>query len=298
MPAARFRLDGPLDLFRTLWPVRRGLHDPTTRFAADGVWRATRTADGPATMRLRVRGGWLEAETWGPGAELALAAAPELAGLADRPDDLEPRDALVRDVKRRLPGLRLPRAGAVLETLVPSIIDQKVTGLEARRAYAGIVRSFGERAPGPAALMLPPRAEHLAALPYFAFHRFGIERRRADTIRRACALADRIEAAGRTGTAELRRRLLSIEGIGEWTAAEVTRLALGDPDAVSVGDYHVPSLVTWSFAGEPRGNDARMLELLEPYRGQRARVVRLLEVGGSWSPRRGPRMPPREIAAI
>jgi len=298
VPTARFHLDGQLDLFRTLWPVRRGLHDPTTRFVPGGVWRATRTAEGPATTHLSVRAGWLEVEAWGPGAETALAAARGLAGLEDRPGELEPRDAVVRQIARRLPGLRLPRTRCVVETLVPSIIDQKVTGLEARRAYAGLVRSFGERAPGPTRLLLPPDAVRLAELPYYAYHRFGIERRRAETIRRACALAPRIEAAGHAGPAELARRLLSIDGIGAWTAAEVTRLALGDPDAVSVGDYHVPSLVTWSLAREPRGTDARMLELLEPYLGQRARVVRLLEVGGSWPPRRGPRMPPRAIASI
>ena len=298
MTAIRIGLDHPLDLQRTLWPVRRGLQDPTTRFAADGVWRASRTAAGPATVRLWVRDGCLEVDAWGPGAERALAAAPGLAGLEDRPQDLEPRDRVIGELQRRLAGLRLPRAGSVLETLVPSIIDQKVTGLEARRSYAGLVRWFGERAPGPAALHLPPDPARLAELPYFEYHRFGIERRRADTIRRACALSDRLERAGQLGSGELRARLMAIEGIGEWTAGEVVRLALGDPDSVSVGDYHVPSLVTWSLAGEPRGTDARMLELLEPYRGQRARVVRLLEVGGSWAPRRGPRMPPREIAAI
>ncbi len=91
------------------------------------------------------------------------------------------------------------------------------------------------------------------------------------------------------------RLLLAIPGVGPWTAGEVGRAALGDPDAVSVGDYHLPSLVAWLLAGERRADDARMLELLEPYRGQRGRVIRLLEAAGTWPPRRGPRMPARSI---
>jgi 3-methyladenine DNA glycosylase/8-oxoguanine DNA glycosylase len=75
------------------------------------------------------------------------------------------------------------------------------------------------------------------------------------------------------------------------------RVALGDPDAVSVGDYHIPSLVAWALAGERKADDARMLELLEPYRGQRGRVQRLLEVSGIYPERHGPRMTPRDITA-
>jgi 3-methyladenine DNA glycosylase/8-oxoguanine DNA glycosylase len=76
------------------------------------------------------------------------------------------------------------------------------------------------------------------------------------------------------------------------------RSAFGDPDAISVGDFHIPNSVAWALAREPRADDARMLELLEPYRGQRGRVQRLLEVGRITAPRYGPRMSPRRIAAI
>jgi 3-methyladenine DNA glycosylase/8-oxoguanine DNA glycosylase len=84
-------------------------------------------------------------------------------------------------------------------------------------------------------------------------------------------------------------RLRAYPGIGPWTAAEVTLRALGDPDAVSVGDFHLPNVVAFALAGEPRGDDARMLELLEPWRGHRARVVRLLEASGIEAPKFGPR---------
>jgi 3-methyladenine DNA glycosylase/8-oxoguanine DNA glycosylase len=94
------------------------------------------------------------------------------------------------------------------------------------------------------------------------------------------------------------RLLCATPGIGPWTVAETTRLAHGDPDAVSVGDYHIPNLVAWALAGEPRADDARMLELLEPYRGQRGRVQRLLEASGIRAPRYGPRLAPRRIADL
>ena len=95
---------------------------------------------------------------------------------------------------------------------------------------------------------------------------------------------------------DARKRLSALPGIGAWTAAEVALVALGDADAVSVGDYHLPDQVAWALAGEPRADDARMLELLEPWRGHRGRVLRLLGAGAGAAPRHGPRMPLRSIA--
>jgi 3-methyladenine DNA glycosylase/8-oxoguanine DNA glycosylase len=167
--------------------------------------------------------------------------------------------------------------------------------VEARAAFRGIIARYGEPAPGPGGLRLQPTAATLAALPYFAFHQFGIERRRADLIRRGGQLAPRLEAAS---PAETYARLGAVTGIGPWTLAEVGRIAFGDPDAISVGDYHLPNLVAWALAREPRADDARMLELLEPYRGQRGRIQRLLEASGIQAPRYGPRMAPHRIAGI
>nr|MBA2556990.1 DNA-3-methyladenine glycosylase 2 family protein [Chloroflexota bacterium] len=206
--------------------------------------------------------------------------------------------ALLATLQRRLPGLRMTRTGAMLEALVPAVIEQKVTGVEARRAYRRLVRAFGAPAPGPGDLLLPPEPSVLARLPYHAFHPLGLERRRAETIRAACAVAPALEQMLRLTPDQARRRLGLLPGVGPWTAAEATRTAMGDPDAVSVGDYHVPNLVCWALAGEPRGSDARMLELLEPYRGQRGRVVRLLELSGIRPPRYGPRQPPRHISHL
>jgi len=291
------QLRGPLDLHRTLAPLVHGRGDRTIRLERGGAWLAFRTPNGAASLHLAHREPTVVlARAWGPGAEEALLAAPACIGEGDEPDHLEAHHPILRRLQRRHPGLRLPRSGRVFHALLPTVLEQKVTGTEAFRSYAALLRAHGEPAPGPSDLLLPPAPGTLARLPYHAFHPLGVERRRADVIRRAAARATWLEVAPDAGEAS--RRLMSLPGIGPWTAAEVARSAYGDPDAVSVGDYHVPNMVAWALAGEPRADDARMLELLEPYRGQRGRVQRLLEVGRVSAPRYGPRMAPRTIATL
>lgn len=296
MPSRSLQLDRPLDLELTLGPHLRGLHDPAMRLAAGHVVRATRTPDGPATVELRIRGRRLEATAWGPGAEQALAGVPSLVGLTDE-EPFRPTDRLVAELFRRHPGLRIGRTGAVLEALIPAILEQKVTGAQARRGYRGLIAVWGEAAPGPYGLRLLPPPETIARIPYHALHPFDVERRRADLVRVVASRARRFEEIVDLPLPDAYRRLTALHGLGPWTAAEVAVRALGDTDAVSVGDFHLANLVSFAFTGERRGDDARMLELLEPFRPHRARVVRLLEVSGLFPPPRGPRMPHRSIAA-
>ncbi len=297
MPLRSHPLTGPLDLRRTLAPLGRGPGDRTIRFAAARAWWATRTQDGPATVALVHAGDKLRAEAWGPGAERALAGVPALVGLAQDPAALDGAHPAVAHLARRFPGVRIPRTGAVLESLVPAVLEQKVIGEEARRALFELVRRYGEAAPGPPelGLRLPPAAATLAALPYYAYHPLGVERRRAELIRRVASRAAWFEAIVDLPLPEGYARLTAVPGIGPWTAAEVGVRALGDVDAVSIGDFHLPNLVAFALAGEPRGTDARMLELLEPYRGHRALVIRLLELSGIRAPRYGPRLSLRRI---
>ena len=282
----------------TLAPLWLGPRDRQLQLEGSCIRRACRTAAGPAGVELQLAGDRVEAAAWGAGAASALDALPALLGELDDPAALRPRHPLVADLARRLHGLRLTRTGEVFPTLAATIIAQKVTGTEAARSLTAVVRRFGEPAPGPLGLWLAPPPAAIARLPYYDFHPLGLERRRADTLRAAATAADRLELAEKAGPGRLEPHLLALPGVGAWTAAETVRLVQGDPDAVSVGDYNLPNLVTWALAGEPRGDDARMLELLEPYRGQRARVVLLLEMSGLRPPRRGPRMAPRDIASI
>jgi 3-methyladenine DNA glycosylase/8-oxoguanine DNA glycosylase len=299
MPTRRYPLAGPLDLRRTLAPLGRGPADRTIRFAPGRAWRATRTPDGPVSLAITQLAGEVVAEAWGPGADRALDAVPELLGLAGQPAAPVWVHPLLAQLARRFPGVRIPRSRAVIESLVPAILEQKVIGEEARRALLGLVRVHGEPAPGPPelGLRLPPRPEILAGLPYYAYHPFGVERRRAELIRRVAARASWFEAVVDLPLTEAYARLTAVPGIGPWTAAEVGVRALGDPDAVSVGDFHLPNVVAYALAGEARATDARMLELLEPFRGRRALAVRLLELSGIGAPRYGPRLPIRRIQA-
>ena len=289
------RVDEPYDLAATLFPLRRGTGDPTMRIDGRQAWRAVRTPEGPATIRLGHLDGHVRATAWGEGASWALEQAPALVGALDDVSAFEPRDEVMQRVWRAHRGVRLPRALDVVRHLVAAVLEQKVVGLEARRAWRRLSFAVREPAPGPERLVLPPDPARVAELPYFRFHRFGVERRRAEVVRAVCERAAALEALIDGTPEEARVRVERFPGIGPWTSAEVTRLSFGDPDSVSVGDYHLPHVVTWALAGEQRGTDERMLELLEPYRGQRGRVQRLLEASHMSPPAFGPRMEARQI---
>ena len=300
----RWRPGRPVDLDATLGSLRRGSGDPAYRRVDGAVWRATRTPDGVATMRLAVRpgAGEVEASAWGPGAGWALDRLPALLGGDDDPAGFAPQHPLLREVWRRHPGWRVPRTGLVLEALVPSVLEQKVTGREAWRAWRHLVRRYGEAAPGPddvlpAGLRVPPGAEAWRRVPSWEWHRAGVDRARSATVVAAAAVAGRLEEAVSLPADEAARRLRAVPGIGAWTAAEVAQRALGDPDAVSVGDYHLPAMVGWALTGR-KVDDEGMLALLEPYRGHRYRAVRLVELSGVAPPRRGPRFAGRDFRAI
>lgn len=285
-----------VDPVLTLGPLRYGSRDPTMRFEGGVVWRATRTGDGPATLRVAPgpQGSW-RVLAWGPGAGAAFEALPRLLGADDDPGQLVVEDPRLRSLVAASHGLRFGRSDAVMESLVPAIIGQKVTSREAHRTYRRLVARYGHGAPGPGGLTLSPEPAVIAAIPYYELHSLGLEQRRAVTLIRAASQASKLEGAVELPLAAALTRLRSVPGIGAWTAAETARSAFGDPDVLSLGDYHLPDMVAWALAGEPRADDARMLELLEPYRGQRGRLVRILELSGLSPPRYGPRMPIRSI---
>jgi 3-methyladenine DNA glycosylase/8-oxoguanine DNA glycosylase len=294
-PAAttRFEPGRPLDLALTLAPIGKGR---CSRISAGEAWRATLTPEGPATAHLVQSDGVVDVEAWGPGASWAAEHAGALCGQQDDDAGFVPQHPFLVQVHKRHPGVRLPRTSAVFEALVPAVLGQKVTGVESRRSYERLVDALGEPAPGPVRLTVPPAARVLAQTPYWAFHNFGIERRRADVIIGAARSAGRLEETVSMDIASAYQRLQAFPGIGPWTAALVASAALGDPDAVPVGDYNLPHSVGFALEGTPRSTDERMLELLEPYRGHRARVLRLIAIAGITAPRFGPRLPLRDLA--
>ncbi len=292
----RHRLtSGPVDLVTTTFPLRQGVDDPTIRVRGGEVSRALRTHEGPATVALRVEGGELVTRACGPGALAALELAPRLAGLHDDPAMLVAKHRAVAEARRRAPGLRLTAGTSVFDALVWVVIAQKVVGQDARRAYRDLVRRLGEAAPGSDGLLLPPDARRIAQTPYWVFHECNVERRRAQVVVNAALHANTLNTLATIPAQLARERLVTLPGVGPWSAAEVTAVTHGDADAVPLGDYHIPNVVVHALAGEARGDDARMLELLEPYAGQRGRVIRLLMSGGRGAPRFGPRLSRQDI---
>ncbi|MFF5226848.1 DNA-3-methyladenine glycosylase family protein [Dactylosporangium sp. NPDC000521] len=273
--------------------------DPTLSVGAREGWFATRTPDGPGTLQLTLSGSSLVATAYGPGADWLLDRADAVAGLRDDVTgflELARQHPLLYRLAREHSGLRIGATGRVFHHLVPAVLGQKVTGKEARDGYVRLLRHFStDPAPGPhPRLRLPPPPDLIAAAPYWVFHPFGIEQKRADALRRVAAEADRLERCATATDAVT--RLLTIRGIGPWTAAEVTRAAYGDADAVSVGDYHIKNVVAYALTGAARGTDEHMLELLAPYAGHRGRVCGLLAAAGITAPKFGPRMPLRNFA--
>ena len=303
MPATRTAPDAvtvvrcpeAVDLRLTLGSLRRGSADPHLRMDATSAVRAFRTPQGPATLALTLRSGAasVDAAAWGPGAEWALAAAPALLGCADDPAAFVPELPLLRDLKARHPGMRVPRSGLVFDALVPAVLEQKVTGAEAKRSWRQLLGRFGDPAPGWPELRLPLSPQQVKAVPSWEWHRAGVEQKRAGIIRNAAVVAARLDECADLPLADAWRRMQSLPGIGPWTTAEVAQRALGDADAVSVGDFHLHTVVGYALAGRDV-DDAAMLELLEPYRPHRFRVCRLLEIGVG-RPRFGPRLSVNDI---
>jgi 3-methyladenine DNA glycosylase/8-oxoguanine DNA glycosylase len=296
-----WRAGRPVDIRRTLGTLVRGYGDPAHRVDPAGTfWRAALTPLGPATLALRPAGpGEVHAAAWGDGTEWALAGVPDLLGDRDDPAGFVPGHPVLADAVRRYPGLRVPRTGLVFDQLVPAVLEQKVTGKEARRSWRELLRRLGTPAPGPApvGMRAPPAPSAVLAVPTWAWHRLGVELAKQRALRAAATVAGRLEECVALPPAAALARLRMVPGIGPWTAAEVAQRSLGDADAVSVGDYHIPSLVGWALTGEPV-DDEGMLALLDRYRPHRHRVVRLIELSGVGPPRRGPRMPARDYRSL
>lgn len=306
MPTApltrRWSAGRPLDIRRTLSPLQHGPGDPMQRIRDGVLWRASRTPQGLGTIALRLTDpGEVHADAWGPGAAWLLDRVPALLGAHDDWSGFDSAaHPLLRRIARVNPGLRLPSTGLVLESLVPAVLEQRVTGGEAHGAWRTLLRRHGDPAPGPApaGMRVPPDAATLLRIPTWDWHRAGVDLRRQRALRAAATVAARLEEAAAMAPDAALARLRIVPGIGAWTAAETLQRAIGHPDAISVGDFHLSHRVTYALTGEPRGDDAHMLSLLSPWAGQRQRAVRLIEVSGIGAPRFGPRYAPLDTRSM
>lgn len=293
---------GPASPGLTLAPHRRGPGDPCYQLAADrSVWRTSLGKTGPVTAHIRrLAPTTVACRAWGAGAGEFIESLPDLLGLNDDAGHFQPEHPVVLEAARRVSHLRLGRSGRVLEALVPAILEQRVPGADAFRAWRLLVTKFGTSAPGPAPerMRVPPSAEIWRGIPSWEYHRANVDPGRARTIVGCAERADSLERLASREPAVARAALTSLPGVGIWTAAETSQRAFGDADALSIGDYHLSKMIGWTLIGRPI-EDAEMVRLLEPMQPHRYRVVRLLEASGlAVLPRRGPRLPVQQISRM
>ena len=275
-----YRPSHPIDIgFALVWVK-------TVRRRAGVHWWTTETPLGSATVAFRTASDLVRADSWGPGTDWALTRLPALLGADDdTAADFRPDHPLLQQLAGRFSALRLGATGRWYEALATTVIGQRVVTADAGSSREALSRRYGEPSPaGPANSF--PTPEALLRLSDHDFHRVGIERSRARVMRIAAKYADRVERLRGVPAADATEWLQRLPGIGPWTTGITTAIAAGDPDAVPVGDLHLPRVVTYALTGQrerKRRDDAR-----------RARAVRRAPPAGGpdgEARRRRPREP-------
>jgi 3-methyladenine DNA glycosylase/8-oxoguanine DNA glycosylase len=293
MNSLEVELHAPRNLRAVLGPLRRGTGDPAFQIHADGMWLTGLMQGDPFTLRLVADADLVRGTYWGPARDAAANTFADLLGATDDVRGFIPQHPAIESQWRRYANVwRTPRSLLTWQVALAAVLEQRVTGVEARGAWRALLREHGTVAPGPApaGMMVPPTAQEVLRVPSWDWRRYGVDRQRVATIREVASVSHLLAQAEHMTPAQGRALLTRLSGIGPWTAAEISAKALGDADAVSVGDYHLARNVTFALTGDVDGTDDDMLELLEVYAGHRHRVVRMIELAGIAPPRRGPRM--------
>ena len=287
--------------------MRNGSFDPTTRVTLSSVAgsqnahieRATLTPDGPGTISIHVhQDGEHEVRTWGEGGAWLAARHRRLSARATVTPQVHGHHPAVSAALRAIGQLHLPATDTPYHELLPAVLGQRITAAQAYAQWASLCRRYGEPAPGPLSLHLPPTPERLLTIASWEFHRLGIEQQRARALITVARHAHFVQRTTELSGADARRALMQLPGIGVWTAAVAVGVSHGDADALPIGDFHVKNTVAWALTGSPRGTDDDMLVTLAPYAGHRWQVVRLLEKHGLGAPRFAPKRRVLDISRL
>ena len=291
--------------------LRNGSHDPTTRvFTSERnggsknhivtrIERATLTPDGPGAVSIAVSAeGDHHVEAWGSGGAWLANRAGRLSARHTISEPLNSLHEVLTRAIRDVGHIHLPASDTPYHELLPAVLGQRITAAQAMFQWATLCRRYGEPAPGPLNLRLPPSPSRLLRIPSWEFHRLGIEGQRARALQVVARHANFVaRTVGLDGPAA-RTALTGLPGIGVWTAAVAIGVSHADPDALPVGDFHIKNTVAWALAGRLRGTDEEMIANLNPYAGHRWQVVRTLERAGIRAPRHAPGRRLLDIAGL
>ncbi len=273
----------PIHFARTFSLQSLGPHDPTASRTRDRFAKAFFYRDAPAALDFsRCGERELQVTAHGPHAQ---ALAEEAARCLAQPDHyatfLTP-DTGIQRLHWRLAGLRILRFPWLWDSVNSAILQQRIRTADAMRGWRRVTRRWGSPAPLNLTAFPPPAT--LAQIPRFELEALDIDHQRAQTMLRFAQESRFHPLTASMDFPTLRAHLLRQPGIGPWTTETVLGYGAGDIDAAIPGDLHLPHLVSYALAGEPEGSDQRMMELLEPFRGHRFRIIRLLYDSGLQRP--------------
>ena len=260
-----------------LAPLAMMRSDPTMRLTQHEALRATYTPEGPGVIHMTwgASAGQVSVEAAGEGAAWLLVRAPALIGAHDDPRDFAPTDPVVQRLWARFKGDRVGATGTVWHDVAWTITQQRVHRSDAARQWRRLVHSYGAACEDYENLYTPPDPERLARAAPWSLRALGIDERRATALIAAARVAQRLDALADLPYPEVERPLRTVPGVGPWTLGCLSAYTWGDPDTVIPGDSGIPSLIASTLTGARRADDTTMLELLEPYRPHRYRVLRL-----------------------
>lgn len=271
----------------TFRAFRFGTIDPSVRITPDAAVMATHTLLGPAWVATDLAG---RVSMGGPGAAVAEQRRPDPAGLRDDFQSLSPAHLVIDRLQHRFAPVRIGSSSDVYKASLTATLGQRITAAEAVNQWARICRAFSDSIDTPfGPLLAPPDPVRFAGMFPHQLHALGIEESRARTLIGIAKVFARPGTHQIDPTMALSRIRMEVPRFGPWTQALVEAEALGNPDAVAVGDFHLKNVVAHALCGKPRGTDDEMIAALHPYAGQRGRVLMWLGLGGIVAPKFGPR---------
>jgi 3-methyladenine DNA glycosylase/8-oxoguanine DNA glycosylase len=278
----------PVHFSRTFSLQRLGPYDPSGHATRDSFRKAFFYRGEPAALEFRRDGDGLQVTAYAPEAGALLTETLACLSQDDQYEAFATGDSGIWRLHRAHPGLRLLRIPWLYDSTCSAILQQRIRTVDAMRDWRHIVQRWGT--PAPIGLHAFPPADQLARVAQFELQALGIDAQRSRTLLRFAQESRFLPLRTTMNFSELRQHLLRIPGIGPWTTESVLGYGAGDADAAIPGDLHLPHLACYALAGEIPGSDERMMELLEPFRGHRFRIIRLLYASRLTVPRSTPHL--------